>query len=61
MVYVLIALTGETLGLTYNTVFMLSGGATAAIALFCLLAYPQFEAPHPQLKTFVLRPRYWLY
>ncbi|MFC4670260.1 MFS transporter [Seohaeicola nanhaiensis] len=61
VVYVLIALTWETFGLTYNTVFMLSGGATAAIALFCLLAYPQFEAPHPQLKTFVLRRRYWLY
>ncbi len=32
-----------------------------AIAVFCLLAYPQFEAPHPQLKTLVLRRRYWLY
>ena len=40
---------------------MVSGGVTVAIALFCLFAYPQFEAPHPQLKTFVLRRRYWLY
>ena len=32
-----------------------------AIAVFCFFAYPQFEAPHPQLKTFVLRRRYWLY
>jgi hypothetical protein len=40
---------------------MLSGGATVVIAVFCLCAYPQFEAPHPQLKTFVLRRRYWLY
>jgi MFS family permease len=34
---------------------------TAVIALFCLIAYPQFEAPNPQLKKFILRRRYWLY
>ncbi|GHF61580.1 MFS transporter [Seohaeicola zhoushanensis] len=61
VVYVLIALTWETFDLSYNLVFMVAGGTTAAIALFCLLAYPQFESPHPQLKTFVLRRRYWLY
>ncbi|MCB1339674.1 MAG: MFS transporter [Pseudooceanicola sp.] len=61
VVYLLIALSWETLALSYNTVFMLSGGFTAAVALFCMIAYPRFEAPHPQLKTFVLRRRYWLY
>ena len=30
-------------------------------ALFCLLAYPQFEAPHKQLNKIILRRRYWLY
>jgi hypothetical protein len=40
---------------------MVSGGFCALAALYCLIAYPQFEAPHPQLKTFVLRRRYWLY
>jgi hypothetical protein len=59
--YVLIVLTWDTLGLTYNMVYMLAGGTTAAIALFCLIAYPQFEAPHPQIKRMVLRRRYWLY
>jgi hypothetical protein len=59
--YGLIVLLWEPLGLTYNIVYMLSGGLTAAIALFCLLAYPQFEAPNPQIKRLILRKRYWLY
>jgi hypothetical protein len=59
--YALIVLLWDRLELSYNTVYMMSGGLTALIALFCLFAYPQFEAPNPQLKTFVLRKRYWLY
>src|SRR6056297_3840145 len=59
--YLLIVLTWDTLDLSYNTVYMLAGGFTALVALFCLLAYPQFEAPNPQIKRMVLRRRYWLY
>ncbi|KJZ18369.1 MFS transporter [Loktanella sp. S4079] len=59
--YLLIVMTWRTYDLSYNFVYMLSGGFTAIVAVFCLLAYPQFEAPHPQLKSFVLRKRYWLY
>ena len=59
--YGLIVLTWNWLGLDYNTVYLASGSVTAAIALICLVAYPQFEAPHPQIKKFVLRRRYWLY
>ena len=59
--YVLIVLSWETFGLTYNMVYVLAGGVTTLIALFCLFAYPQFEAPNPQVKKFVLRRRYWLY
>ncbi|SEP74925.1 Predicted arabinose efflux permease, MFS family [Thalassovita taeanensis] len=59
--YLLIVLSWETLGLSYNIVYMLSGGFTAVVAVFCLLAYPQFEAPNPQVKKFILRRRYWLY
>ncbi|MCG3268008.1 MFS transporter [Yoonia sp. I 8.24] len=59
--YILIVSTWRTYDLSYNFVYMVSGGFTAVVALFCLFAYPQFEAPHPQLKTFVLRKRYWLY
>jgi len=61
LAYVLIVLTWDALGLSYSIVYWLSGGLTAAIGVFCLLAYPQFESPDPQLTTFVLRKRYWLY
>ena len=59
--YVLIVLSWERFDLTYNVVYLLSGGLTAVIALFCFLAYPQFESPNPQVKKFILRKRYWLY
>ena len=61
LVYLLIVLTWERLGLTYSSVYWLSGGFTAVVALICLFAYPQFESPHPQTKKMVLRRRYWLY
>ena len=59
--YGLIVATWDVLGLDYNKVYLASGAVTVLIALFCLFAYPQFEAPHPQNKTMVLRRRYWLY
>ncbi|CUH67978.1 Major Facilitator Superfamily protein [Thalassovita autumnalis] len=59
--YVLIVLSWERFDLTYNVVYLLSGGLTALIALFCFVAYPQFESPNPQVKKFILRKRYWLY
>ena len=61
LAYVLIVLTWEALGLSYSLVYWVSGGITAAVGVFCLLAYPQFESPTPQRKQFVLRKRYWLY
>lgn len=59
--YGALVLTWKTFDLSYNTVYLTAGGLTAAIALFCLVAYPQFESPHPQNKSMVLRRRYWLY
>ncbi len=61
LAYGLLVVTWKTFDLSYDFVYLTAGGITAAIAVFCFLAYPQFEAPHPQLKTFVLRRRYWLY
>ena len=61
LVYLIIVALWEPLGLTYNIVYLLSGGTCAAIAIFALLAYPQFEAPNPQIKRLILRRRYWLY
>jgi hypothetical protein len=59
--YGLIVLLWESLGLSYNTVYMASGIATLVIVAYCALAFPQFESPSPQVKSFVLRRRYWLY
>jgi len=59
--YGIIVMLWESLNLTYNIVYMLSGGTTAAIAIFAMIVYPQFEAPNPQLKQMILRRRYWLY
>jgi len=59
--YLLIVLTWEAFDLSYNLVYLLAGGFTLGVAVFCLFAYPQFEAPEPQIKRMVLRRRYWLY
>ena len=61
VVYGLIVLTWDRFDLSYNLVFMAAGGATALLALFCLFAYPQFDAPTPQTRKLILRRRYWLY
>ena len=60
-VYFVIMILWVPLGLTYNIVFMVGGGITMLIAFVALLAYPQYESPHPQIKKLVLRRRYWLY
>jgi hypothetical protein len=59
--YLAIMALWETLQLSYNTVYMVGGGVTVLIAIFAMIAYPQFEAPTPQVKKMVLRKRYWLY
>ena len=59
--YAILVVGWKSFGLTYNFVFLMGGGATAIIAIFCYFAYPQFESPDPQNKTMVLRKRYWLY
>jgi len=59
--YVLIVMTWKAFDLSYDFVYLISGGATLLIVAWCVLAFPQFEAPNPQVKKFVLRKRYWLY
>ena len=59
--YLLIVATWETFDLSYNFVYVASGGLTVAIAVYCMFAFPNFEAPHPQIKKMIIRRRYWLY
>ena len=59
--YGLIVLFWKSFDLSYNFVFLASGGLCALIAIYALIAFPRFEAEHKQRKTIVLRRRYWLY
>ena len=61
LAYGLIVVTWRAYDLSYDLVYWVAGGATAAIALICFVAFPQFESPEPQTKRMVLRRRYWLY
>lgn len=59
--YGLLVMTWKALDLSYEFVYLASGGGTVLIAVFCHFAYPRFNTPNPQNKTMVLRRRYWLY
>ncbi|MDU8942781.1 MFS transporter [Ovoidimarina sediminis] len=59
--YGALVVTWKTFDLSYNFVYLMSGGACAVIAIYCMIAFPQFEAPNPQTKKLILRRRYWLY
>ena len=59
--YVLVVMTWKSFDLSFNTVYLMSGGFTALVAIYCMVAFPQFEAPNPQIKKFILRRRYGLY
>jgi len=59
--YGLIVLCWKTFDLSYDFVFLTSGGLCVLIALYVLIAFPRFEAEHKQRKSIVLRRRYWLY
>ena len=59
--YGLLVLTWKAFDLSYNFVYLAAGGIATLMAIGALIVFPQFESPEPQLKTFVLRRRYWLY
>lgn len=61
LAYGALVLTWKTFDLSYNFVYLTAGGATVLIALYCMIAFPQIEAPNPQRARIVLRRRYWLY
>lgn len=48
-------------GASYTVVYAVSGLACLALMVFMAVAFPRFEAPHPQRKQLILRRRYGLY
>ncbi|MGB1258067.1 MAG: MFS transporter, partial [Thiolinea sp.] len=59
--YGLVYITIKVFGLSMSVVYMLGGGATILLALFCWFMFPVFPQKAEQKKTIVLRRRYWLY
>ncbi|MGI9331933.1 MAG: MFS transporter [Gammaproteobacteria bacterium] len=51
----------DRLALEFKWVYLLGGGATAAIAALAWLAFPSFAERTRQHRHMVLRSRYWLY
>ncbi len=51
----------DTLKLSYDTVYLISGGLTVVIAVAAWFIFPQFDAPVAQHRKMILRRRYWLY
>lgn len=51
----------EQLEVGYTWTYLIGGGATIAIALFCWLGFPHYPEKVQQNKHMVLRKRYWLY
>ena len=61
VVYGIIIYVWQILGLDYNQVYFASGMVSILIAIYCMMVFPQIEAPTPQRKKIILRRRYWLY
>jgi predicted MFS family arabinose efflux permease len=61
LAYGLLVVSWKSLDLSYDFVYLVSGGVTALMALLAWALWPEFEAPEPQRKRMVLRRRYWLY
>lgn len=59
--YSLILLGWKTFGLTFETVFLISGATTIIVLAVLLIAFPKFREGVPQHKKLILRKRYWLY
>ncbi|MBT6096570.1 MAG: MFS transporter [Rhodospirillaceae bacterium] len=51
----------EWSGVAYTWVYLVAGGVTVVIALYCWKTFPEFKAATNQRKTLVFRQRYWLW
>ncbi len=61
IVYGLLALATRVWDVEYRVIYMVGGGATIFIALFCWWFFPHYPETVIQHKKIILRKRYWLY
>jgi len=61
LAYGMVYITIEWFELSMPTVYLLGGGITVVLALYCWFAFPLFPQYEEQKKSIVLRKRYWLY
>ena len=59
--YIGIIVGWKKLGLSFNFLYLSSGGLTALIAIFCLIFFPNFRTETKPITKLVIRRRYWLY
>ncbi|WNJ99054.1 MFS transporter [Thalassospiraceae bacterium LMO-JJ14] len=57
----LIYLMLDTAGMDLKWVYLIGGGVSVAIGLYCWLGFPEFKAAVEQSKQIVIRKRYWLW
>lgn len=57
----LIALAWKLFQPSWETLFLVSGGATLVCAIACMAVFPKFDGEVKQNRGIVLRERYWLY
>lgn len=61
LVYGLVWMMLDILDVTMETVYLIGGGATVCIVVFCWLVFPYFPQKVAQHKKVILRKRYWLF
>ncbi len=60
-VYASIWLLMEQFSISYQWIYLLSGGSGLILVLFTTVFFPRFKTPVEQTKKLFLRKRYWLY
>ena len=61
LAYLAIIVGWKKFELSFELLYLSSGGLTAAIAVICLIVFPTFKTETRQLTKLVIRRRYWLY
>lgn len=61
IIYAMLALATRVWAVDYRVIYMVGGGLTLLIAVYCWWAFPHYPEKVVQHKKIILRKRYWLY